>query len=613
MTFSSRIAVLASLISLSIAHQAYAVVITDTFDRSNGNLGSSWATNIDGGGSLRIIGNRIQPAAATYGESLYTASSFGGPQFSEVQHISGLATGVINLVVRAGQYTGGNLSDSYRGQLNGLTGQWRIIRVDNNVEAVLATGALSYANGDTFAFSANGTALTLSRNGATLGTANDSRYSSGAPGVGIFNKSALLADNWRGGDYTLTGGGGGGGGGGGSTGTKYTFFSSEAGTPYIASYRVGATGGFTQVSALSVGTRAKGVAVTPSGGHVIVAVDPSNTADGELRVYSVSGTGQLALVSRVPMGPGTGGYSHTVGCGARPGNSGQISCGIGINSAPETVLIHPNGRFVYVMDGVAGGACTPAGVSPCTPANGGFPAAGNRVIVRYTFNPATGALTYQDQHYVEGFMSFAMDPFGRFVWGTSYLERRIYEFRIDQSTGALTFGTGTYIGMSNGSMWLGIESNGRYAYAAHAGDRTIDSYTINQTTGHLTNIGAINGSCSAPANCNKVTNVSVSGLVVSADGRTLYGASSRVVAYALGTDGRIGAPLAGSPFGPSGSSSRALVGIGSAGQYLYLQRYSEAATRVFSVNTTNGALTESSASPTALAGGTSGVTAMSLQ
>jgi 6-phosphogluconolactonase (cycloisomerase 2 family) len=163
-------------------------------------------------------------------------------------------------------------------------------------------------------------------------------------------------------------------------------------------------------------------------------------------------------------------------------------------------------------------------------------------------------------------------------------------------------------------MWLATDSNGLYAYAAHEGDRTIDAYTINQTTGHLTNIGAINGSCNAPAVCNKVTTpVAIKGLAVSADGRTVYGAAGVVYAYAVGTGGRIGAQLAGSPFGPSGSSSRALVGIGSAGKYLYLQRYSEAATRVFSINTSNGALTESSASPTALAGGTSGVTAMSLQ
>jgi 6-phosphogluconolactonase (cycloisomerase 2 family)/chitodextrinase len=496
----------------------------------------------------------------------------------------------VAITCASGQFTVG-------GTISGLTASGLNIRNNGGAALAISVGATSFtfptpvASGAAYAVTVSqqpsSLTCTVSNGAGTVGSANVTNVSIGCSS------------------------------GGGGSGSGYAFISNEKGTSRVASYSVGANGGFTQASAVALGVPATGVAVTPSGNHVIVAVDPSNTVDGELRVYSVSSTGQLAFVSSVVMGPGAGGYSHTSGCGPRPGNSGDISCGIGINSAPETVVIHPNGRFVYVMDGVADGACTPAGVSPCTPANGGFPAAGNRVIVRYTFDPATGALTYRDQHYVEGFVSFAMDPQGRFVWGTSYLERRIYEFRIDQSTGALVFGTGTFIGMSNGAMWMGIDPNGNYAYVAHSGDRTIDSYTINQTTGHLTNIGAINGSCSAPANCNKAINVSARSLAVSANGRTLYGALSNgsVVAYALGTDGSIGATVAGSPFWPStalGGASRALAGIGSAGQYLYLFGNSDAAARVFAINSSTGALTETAASPTALVGGTSGVTAQSL-
>jgi 6-phosphogluconolactonase (cycloisomerase 2 family) len=481
------------------------------------------------------------------------------------------------------------------GTISGLTASGLNLRNNGGTALAIAAGATSFSFPSTLASGA-GYAVTVSQQPSQQQTCAVSNGTGTVANANVTDVSVAC---------------------GSGSGSGYAFFSNENGTPRVASYSVGANGGFTQVSAVSVGAPATGVAVTPSGNHVIVAVDPSDAVDGELRVYSVGSTGELAFVSGVPMGPGVGGYSHTSGCGARPGNSGDISCGIGINSAPETVVIHPNGRFVYVMDGVAGGACTPAGVAPCVPP-AGFPAAGNRVIVRYTFDPATGALTYQDQQYVEGFMSFTMDPLGRFVWGTSYLERRIYEFRINQSTGALTFGTGTFIGMSNGAMSLAIDPNGDYAYGAHEGDRTIDSYTINQTTGRLTNIGSINGDCSAVgANCNKATNVLVRDLVVSADGTTLYGASSGVFAYALGLDGSIGAPLAGSPFAPStplnGGGSRSLVGIGSGGQYLYLQGYNDAATRVFSINSSTGALTETVASPTPLAGGTGGTTALSLQ
>jgi 6-phosphogluconolactonase (cycloisomerase 2 family) len=406
-------------------------------------------------------------------------------------------------------------------------------------------------------------------------------------------------------------------GGGGGSG-RYAFYSNEGGTPQVASYSVGANGGLTLVSARPVsantdvsGPHATGVAVTPSGNHVIVAVDADDNQaiDGELQVYSVS-SGQLNYVSRLRMN------QHNCSGVGNPGNSGGLSCGIGINSAPETVVIHPNGRFVYVMDGVAHGACTPPGVSPCSPP-AGFPAGGNRTIVRYTFDPSSGTLAYQDQHYCEGFVSLAIDPQGRFLWCASYLERRIYEFRINQSDGSLTFGTGTFIGQSNGDMWFGIDPNGRYAYVAHEGDNTIDAYTINSSTGHLTNIGSVNGDCGAAgANCNKATGIAVSNLTVSADGRTLYGAGGGVTAYSLGADGSIN-PASRTSYNPAvpvnGGGYRALVGIGSAGQFLYLQGYSDSAARVYSINPATGALSETGASPSPLTSGSSSTTAIALQ
>jgi 6-phosphogluconolactonase (cycloisomerase 2 family)/chitodextrinase len=934
--------------------------ITDNFNRADGALGSSWTQNVISPTSLQIVGNQARTPVDNYSESIYTASSFGANHFTEVQYVSGLSRGVINLPVRAQQFTSAGQGDGYIGQLNGFLGQWRILRVDNNVEATLASGSLSYAANDVFNFEANGTTLTLRKNGVSLGSATDGTYAAGAPGLGLYDSATLLVDNWRGGSAgadtaaptapsgvtasaisasqinvgwtastdnvgvttykvercqgagcttfaqiatptgitfsdtglasgtpyryqvrasdaagnnsgyssiatattqtavstytiggTMTGLAGSGlvlqnnggnnqavgangaftfstplaagaayavtvltqpsaptqscvvtngsgtvgtanitnvaiscttvtrtiggtvtglagsglvlqnnggnnlavgtngaftfttplasgtayavtvlsqpstpaqncvvtngsgtvgatnianvtvtctttgtrtiGGSvsglagtglllrnnGGDTlsvsvsgaftfatplttgasyavtvfqqpsspaqtcavangtgtvastnvtnvavtcttnGTKFAFYSNEGGTQRVGSYLIGANGGFTQASALPVSAhslissstiRATGVAVTPSGGHVIVAVDGDDWSgappDGELQVYSVNGSGQLAWVSTSRMGSPN--YSNSY-CGNL--NSGGISCGIGVNSAPETVVIHPNGRFVYVMDGVAHGACN-TNANPCSD-----PKSGNRVIVRYSFDPASGTLTYQDRHYVEGFMSLAIDPQGRFLWATSYLEKKIYEFRIDQSTGALTFGTGTFIGQSNGDMWLGINPNGLSAYAAHEGDGTIDAYTIDQSTGHLTNIPAVANV--NDGNYNKVTGIYVWSLAVSANGRALYAGSDRVIAYALGTDGRIGAQLAGSPYYPAtpldGGGYRALLGTGPSGQFLYLQGYDDSKARVFSINPTTGVLTETAASPTPLASGTTGNTAISVQ
>jgi fibronectin type 3 domain-containing protein len=176
-------------------------IVTDTFNRANGGLGANWTRNVGETGTLQIVSNQVQPAVGTYGESLYTASAFGGAQFSEVQYVSGLVGGVINLDVRARQYTTAGTADMFRGQLNGLTGQWRILRLDNDVETALASGALTYANGDTFYFEANGSSLVLKRNGATLnGAVTDATYTVGDVGVGVYNQVSVLIDNWRGGD-----------------------------------------------------------------------------------------------------------------------------------------------------------------------------------------------------------------------------------------------------------------------------------------------------------------------------------------------------------------------------------------------------------------------------
>ena len=400
--------------------------------------------------------------------------------------------------------------------------------------------------------------------------------------------------------------------------SRLAFLSNEGGTPRLTSYSVLPNGGLGQSGLQPVATNtnvpgtplATGVAVTADGTHMIAAVDSTNSAaqDGELQVFSVDGAGLFIPRQTLRMN------QHSCSGLPNPGNSGQLSCGLAKSSAPETVLIHPNGRFVYVMDGVAHGACTTS-ANPCVPP-AGEPVEGNRTIVRYTLNTTTHQLTYNDQHYCEGFISMAIDPQGRFLWCTSYLERQIYAFAINQTDGSLTFSGGTFIGQSNGEMWMGIDPNGNYAYVSHAGDHTIDSYTINQSTGRLVNIGSINGDCGAPgANCNKATGVDVWGLAVSANGRTLYGASTGVIAYSLESDGSINT-ASRTPYNssaPLGSAYRSLVGVGSGGQYLYLQGYTEPSARVFLINGSTGALTESPASPAPLAAGTSGVTQLFLQ
>jgi hypothetical protein len=177
---------------------AFATKATDDFNRSNGGLGSNWTVAANSSTPLQIASNQAESPSGNYSESLYTAADFADDQFSQVQYVSSMTSGVINLVVRARQFTTASTEDGYVGQLNGTN--WRILRVDNQVETQLASGSYTYANGDTFTLEVFGSTLTLKKNGVNLGSTIDATYSSGDVGFGSYNVGTLKVDNWRGGD-----------------------------------------------------------------------------------------------------------------------------------------------------------------------------------------------------------------------------------------------------------------------------------------------------------------------------------------------------------------------------------------------------------------------------
>jgi YD repeat-containing protein len=190
--------------SLALSAPAYAQV-GDDFQRANGGLGADWTTNTIWGHALQIVNQQLRAPDDNYAESLYTAATLGGAQYSEIKYVSGLSSGVINLVVRARQYTLGGQGDSYIGQLNGFESRWKIIHVQNDAETVIAQGSaggLTFSPNDVFRFEANGSALTLKRNGDPIGSTTHTDYTSGDAGVGLYNTSGLIVDEWRGGEIT---------------------------------------------------------------------------------------------------------------------------------------------------------------------------------------------------------------------------------------------------------------------------------------------------------------------------------------------------------------------------------------------------------------------------
>ena len=125
-----------------------------------------------------------------------------------------------------------------------------------------------------------------------------------------------------------------------------------------------------------------------------------------------------------------------------------------------------------------------------------------RTVSAFTVNTATGALTA-----VTGVGGVAaagtdpvgasVDPTGRFVYVPNFSSSDLSAYTINANSGALTaidantalagvqnFATGT------NPTSVGIDPAGKFVYVTNYSSHTVSAYTINQTTGALTAVGA---------------------------------------------------------------------------------------------------------------------------
>ena len=192
-------AVLGSL--LAFTQTAMAATASDNFNRANGALGASWTKISDG--ALTISGQAVAgTAAANYSGDLWTASTFGGNQFSQVTTTSTQLTGGqwIAVAVRAnstgqqayvGLYFWNNGSPDMRlYRRNG--GTW------TQLGSTYSSGPL--AAGSQLQIRAVGSTISLMQNGTTRISVTDTTLTSGAPGIYAYGKGR--ADNWTGGDVS---------------------------------------------------------------------------------------------------------------------------------------------------------------------------------------------------------------------------------------------------------------------------------------------------------------------------------------------------------------------------------------------------------------------------
>jgi hypothetical protein len=155
-----------------------ALPATDDFNRANGALGANWTT-ASGYSAPTVASNQC---AGGFGSGAWwNADAFNASGDQYAQCTAQSAAGEMILIVRA---SGTRFYSLY--WAIGGSGSLVIVRSDANGNTTFLNnmGNVGTANGDTMRLEASGSTFTAKDNGVTKGTASDSTYTGGVPGVG---------------------------------------------------------------------------------------------------------------------------------------------------------------------------------------------------------------------------------------------------------------------------------------------------------------------------------------------------------------------------------------------------------------------------------------------
>jgi len=289
------------------------------------------------------------------------------------------------------------------------------------------------------------------------------------------------------------------------------------------------------------------------------------------------------------------------------------------DSYPTMIALHPNGKFLYVVNSNASGGewgdnasigayaysadtgaiaeieGSPFGwpldevtgktgstlVNMAITPDGRFLYAGdvsNEEIMIFSINASTGALTLQDEIAVDNDpQSVAVSPSGKFLFVGLYDDYGIQTFAI-QGDGSLIEAEYSPYTINGNYVWLALTPDGKYMYAAGVDNGAACS--INGVTGELTVLGdVIDTSLDEPKSA-----------AVTPDGKYVYTAnfgSGTVGAYRIMGDGTVDADTATSI--QAGKRPKSVT-VTRDSKYLYVANYGDATVTAFCIDDATGEL-----------------------
>jgi hypothetical protein len=175
---------------------ANAATVSDNFNRANGGLGSSWST-VSGTSAPQIINNTAQPGSpGTLNSAYWSASAFGSDQYAAASFPNSSGTNYgPGIAVRIRNSTGYFL---WYGNSASTVSIWRMDSSSSWTQ-LKASAKLTIAAADVWQLRAVGSTLTGYQNGKQVVTTTDTHYTTGAPGIWMYNAANQIT-NWSGGD-----------------------------------------------------------------------------------------------------------------------------------------------------------------------------------------------------------------------------------------------------------------------------------------------------------------------------------------------------------------------------------------------------------------------------
>jgi 6-phosphogluconolactonase (cycloisomerase 2 family) len=281
--------------------------------------------------------------------------------------------------------------------------------------------------------------------------------------------------------------------------TSTYLYTSNDGSNNVSVFSIGGTGALTFVQNVAAGTNPARISADPSGKFIYCV----NRVSNDISMYSLNAAnGQLTSLGTIPTQRGP--YAIGVAAGttavtlvpkfAYCSNSGDNTVSIySINAAtgaltastpatvssggvqPLTVLVHPTGAFLYVLNRSDTGTTAQRGIQV------------------FSVNQSTGALTASGGLVATdaGPRRLVIEPSGRFLYLSEDTAETIACYSINQSTGALTRLAGAAGSVAVGATIWGItvDPTGLYVVLPNQTAATTLSYAINTTTGALTAAG----------------------------------------------------------------------------------------------------------------------------